>query len=77
MKNFEERLERLEKITESLKTPQLTLSDAMAQFEEGIKLAKGLEKDLEKMEKKVEILLNGPAEQTPESEPTFDLFSDV
>ncbi len=77
MKNFEERLDRLEKITESLKAPQLTLSDAMAQFEEGIKLAKALEKDLEKMEKKVEILLNGQQDQPQDSEPTFDLFSDV
>lgn len=80
MKNFEERLARLEQLTQQVKSPQTPLADAVSGFEEGFKLAQALEKDLEKLEKRVEILLNpsaitaSSAEATP---PTFDLFSDL
>lgn len=80
MKNFEERLTRLEALTQLVKSPQTPLSDAVAGFEEGFKLAQALEKDLEKMEKRVEVLLNPPAPGTAPAaapEPTFDLFSDL
>ncbi|MDR2517708.1 MAG: exodeoxyribonuclease VII small subunit [Spirochaetaceae bacterium] len=67
MKNFEERLERLEKLGEDIRSPELPLDDALKAFEEGIKLARSLEKDLEKAENRIEILLNGtPAK--PETE---------
>jgi exonuclease VII small subunit len=52
----------------------------VAGFEEGFKLAQALEKDLEKMEKRVEVLLNPPAPGTlpaAAEDPTFDLFSDL
>jgi exodeoxyribonuclease VII small subunit len=78
MKNFEERLARLEQLTQLVKAPQTPLAEAVASFEEGFKLAQTLEKDLEKLEKRVEILLNpasGPA--GPAGDPTFDLFSDL
>lgn len=52
MKNFEERLARLEEISVKIKAPDLPLEDALAAFEEGIKLAKTLEKDIDKIEKK-------------------------
>ena len=77
MKNFEERLERLEQITSRLKSNETPLTEALAQFEEGVKLARSLEKDLEKMEKKVEILLSGQESPTEEGEPNFELFSDL
>lgn len=78
MKNFEERLARLEQLTQLVKAPQTPLSEAITGFEEGFKLAQALEKDLEKMEKRVEVLLNPPA-GGPQAgaEPTFDLFSDL
>lgn len=80
MKNFEERLARLEQLTQLVKAPQTPLAEAVSGFEEGFKLAQALEKDLEKLEKRVEVLLNPPA-ATPASpaaaEPTFDLFSDL
>ncbi|NNM68231.1 MAG: exodeoxyribonuclease VII small subunit [Spirochaetales bacterium] len=77
MKSFEERLERLEKITAELKSNETPLTDALAQFEEGVKLARSLEKDLEKMEKKVEVLLSGQENPSAEAEPNFELFSDL
>lgn len=79
MKNFEERLARLEELTQKIKSPDTLLSDAISQFEEGFKLAKGLEKDLEKLEKRVEILLNPSAIQaSPEGSPAeFGLFDNL
>jgi exodeoxyribonuclease VII small subunit len=59
MKNFEERLERLEDLGEKIRKPDLPLDDALKAFEEGIKLARSLEKDLEKVEGRIEILMNG------------------
>ncbi len=72
MKNFEERLKRLEDLSESIRDPDLALEDAVAIFEEGIKLSKGLEKDLQRIEARVEILLNQPT--PPEDKPELGLF---
>jgi exodeoxyribonuclease VII small subunit len=58
MKNFEERLERLELLGEKIRRPDVPLDEAIKAFEEGIKIARGLEKDLEKVESRIEILLN-------------------
>jgi exodeoxyribonuclease VII small subunit len=72
MKNFEERLKRLEQLSERIREPELALEDAVAMFEEGVKLSKGLEKDLDKIESRVEMLLNQP--ENPEDKPEFGLF---
>ncbi|HNY22964.1 MAG TPA: exodeoxyribonuclease VII small subunit [Treponemataceae bacterium] len=73
MKKFEERLSRLEELSDSIRDPELALEDALAYFEEGIKLAKSLEKDLDKVEGKIQILMNQP--ETSEDKPELDLFS--
>jgi exodeoxyribonuclease VII small subunit len=73
MKNFEERLERLESLGEAIRKTDLPLEEALKAFEEGIKLARSLEKDLEKVESRIEILMNGP-EAKPEESPELDLF---
>ena len=44
-------------------------------FEEGIKLSSALEKEIGKMERKVEILINKP--DTPEEKPEFELFPEL
>jgi exodeoxyribonuclease VII small subunit len=75
MKNFEERLERLEKLGEAIRRPDISLEDALKAFEEGIKLARSLEKDLEKAESRVEILMNGP-EEKPGAKPELSLFDE-
>ncbi|GHV82812.1 exodeoxyribonuclease 7 small subunit [Spirochaetia bacterium] len=59
MKNFEERLEHLEELGEKIRKTDVPLDEAIKAFEEGIKLARALEKDLEKAESRIEILLNG------------------
>lgn len=73
MKKFEERLGRLEELSDAIRDPDLALEDALAFFEEGIKLAKNLEKDLDKIEGKIQVLMNQPS--TPDEKPELDLFS--
>jgi len=73
MKNFEERLEKLEKLGNTIRKTDIPLEEAIKAFEEGIKLARSLEKDLEKIESRIEILLNAPEAKVQES-PELDLF---
>jgi len=71
MKNFEERLERLEILGEQIRKNDIPLDEALKAFEEGIKLARTLEKDLEKIDSRIEMLMNSteaPAEDSPELE---------
>jgi len=58
-KTFEERLEKLEKLGEEIRRNDIPLDDAIRAFEEGISLARALEKDLGKIESRIEILMNG------------------
>jgi exodeoxyribonuclease VII small subunit len=74
MKKFEERLERLEELAQKIKESDLPLEEAFAVFEEGIKLSKGLERDLEKMQGKVEILVGTTSGEDGEEKPELDLF---
>lgn len=73
MKTFEERLSRLEDLNDTMREGKIPLEEAVSLFEEGIKLAKGLEKDLNKIERKIEILVNKP--ETPEEKPNLELFN--
>jgi len=75
MKNFEERLSRLEELGEKIKKPEISLEEALRSFEEGIKLAKTLEKDLEKAESRIEILMNGNDVKS-DNTPKFELFEE-
>ncbi|MCL2066238.1 MAG: exodeoxyribonuclease VII small subunit [Treponema sp.] len=71
MKNFEERLEKLEMLGEQIRKGDIPLDEALRSFEEGIRLARDLEKDLEKIENRIEILVNNsdaPIEESPELE---------
>lgn len=71
IKSFEERLERLETLGERIRQNDVPLDEALGAFEEGIKIAKTLEKDLEKVESRIEILMNGtevPRDENPELE---------
>ena len=75
MATFEERLRRLEQLGEKLRQGNLPIDDAAALFEEGIKLARGLEGDLAKLERRIEILINDP--ETSGEPPQVDLFPDA
>ncbi|MDR0684989.1 MAG: exodeoxyribonuclease VII small subunit [Spirochaetaceae bacterium] len=74
MKNFEERLEHLERLGEQVRKTDIPLNEALAAFEEGIKLARELEKDLEKIESRIEILVNGDKAGNNEK-PELELFN--
>ncbi|MDR1105526.1 MAG: exodeoxyribonuclease VII small subunit [Treponema sp.] len=75
MKNFEERLLRLEELVEKIRSPDIPLDEAIKAFEEGIKLSRTLEKDLSKVESRVELLMNNAEAQADES-PELGLFDD-
>jgi len=75
MNNFEENLKKLEAITSDIKRTDISLEDALKDFEEGIKLAAGMEKQLDEIEGKIQILMNEP-NCSETSKPQFDLFSD-
>lgn len=60
MESFEEKLEKLESLSENIKKSDISVDEAMKNFEEGIKLAKSIEKELDAMESKIQILMNSP-----------------
>ena len=74
-KSFEERLERLEELGEEIRNNESPLDDAIKAFEEGIKLARDLEKDLEKIESRIEILMNN-ADAASDESPEMGLFDE-
>ncbi|MCR5495403.1 MAG: exodeoxyribonuclease VII small subunit [Treponema sp.] len=60
MTNFEGNLEKLEKLTADIKRSDISLEEALKDFEEGIKLARGMEKELDSIEGKIQQLMNQP-----------------
>jgi len=72
---FENRLKRLEEISELLRRGTPELEEAGGLFEEGIKLAKGLEKDLSKLERRIEILVKEPTND--QEKPVLELFPEL
>jgi exodeoxyribonuclease VII small subunit len=74
-KTFEERLQRLEALGDEIRRNDIPLDDAIKAFEEGILLARNLEKDLEKIESRIEILMNSD-EASPDEAPELGLFDD-
>jgi exodeoxyribonuclease VII small subunit len=75
MKGFEERLKRLEELSEKIHDEEIDLDEAMACFEEGIKLARALETDLATVERKIEILVNQA--DSEEEKPVLELFPEL
>ena len=74
-KNFEERLQRLEELSSLLKEGKTSLEEATGFFEEGIRLARGLEKDLSRIERRIEILVNEPDGE--DGKPELELFPEL
>ncbi len=67
---FEDKLNKLELLNKRIKSGELPLDETVSCFEEGMKLAEILEKEINEIERKVEILING--QETPiESNPEF------
>jgi exodeoxyribonuclease VII small subunit len=65
--NFEECLQRLEKIVQELEKGEVPLEKSLTLFEEGMQLSSSCRKELEQAEGKVEILLkkNGKLQAEP------------
>lgn len=63
---YETDIKRMEEIAELLRDNQTTLDKAVALFEEGVKIANRVEKELTEIERKVEILLN-PVQETEDN----------
>jgi exodeoxyribonuclease VII small subunit len=73
VKNFEQRLEKLEALGELIRKGDIPLDEALSAFEEGINLARSLESDIEKIESRIEILMNS-AEAPGGESPELELF---
>ena len=76
MNTFEEKLNQLEKLTADIKRSDISLEDALKDFEEGIKLAAGMEKELDQIEGKIQILMNEPHPMVKDNPPEMELFND-
>ncbi len=57
--NFEETMQKLEKIVQELEKGDLNLDDSIKKFEEGMNLSKSVSNYLEEAEKKITILVKG------------------
>ena len=75
MKSFEERLQRLEQISAGIRDGEIPLEKAAELFEEGVKLARGLDRDLQRIERKVHQLVNEP--ESPDEKPILELFPEL
>lgn len=75
MKGFEERLARLEQLSEQIRNSDVPLDQAVKIFEEGVNLAKALERDLAKVERRVQMLVNEP--ETEDDKPVLELFPEL
>ena len=71
---FEKSLARLEEVVKRLESADLPLDEAMKLFEEGVKLSRDCQKQLEEAEGRVEILLK-KADGKLQAEP-FDTDED-
>lgn len=75
MNDFEARLTRLETIADQLRDGTVPLNDATELYEEGIKLARTLDRELRSIEQRVEVLSREPV--TEDEPPELTLFEDA
>jgi exodeoxyribonuclease VII small subunit len=66
--SFETDMERMEEITKRLQEDSIPLEDSIKLFEEGVGIARRVEKELAEIERKVEILVS-PVDEEPVLEP--------
>jgi exodeoxyribonuclease VII small subunit len=55
--SFEDALERLEALVERLETGELSLEEALAAFEEGVRLSRRLGEQIGSAERRIEVLV--------------------
>ena len=61
---FEEELKKLEEINTKLQNKETELTKAVELYEEGMKIAKKLDKELSELERRVEIVTSAPGEDS-------------
>lgn len=66
---FESKIQRLDEIVKAMETGELPLEESLKLFEEGVKLSRECQSELEAAEQKVEILLNAETLQTEKFQP--------
>ncbi len=66
---FEEELKKLEEINERLQNKETDLTEAVELYENGMKIAKHLDKQLSELERRVEIVTSAPGEEAIVTEP--------
>ncbi len=59
---FEQKLSRMEEISKALSDPETGLQKAVDLYEEGMKLAKEVDDELSKIERRIEIVTSRPGE---------------
>lgn len=64
---FEDALKRLETIVKEMESGELPLEDAIAKFEEGMKLSKVCSDKLDEAEKKIMVLMKDSAGEVKEA----------
>ena len=57
---FEQKLSRMEEISKALSDPETDLQKAVDLYEEGMKLANEVDKELSKIERRIEIVTSQP-----------------
>lgn len=60
--SFEEQIVKLEQTVQKLERGDISLDESLTLFEEGVKLTKSCQEQLDNAEKKVKILLDGKKE---------------
>lgn len=61
--NLESRLDKLDELIEQLESDEISLEDAFEKYSEGIKLVKECNESIDRVEKKVQMLMdNGETE---------------
>ncbi len=56
--DFEESMEKLEKIAKELESDKLSLNDSVKKFEEGMQISQECKKVLDEAEKKITVLID-------------------
>lgn len=75
--NFDQKLQRMEEINSLLADGKLELEKSVTLYEEGMGLARSIEKDLAKLERRIEIVTNNPEPDSPEGLQIEDFTPDV
>lgn len=71
-RTFEQILERLEATVSAMEEGELGLDEALARYEEGVKLLRQSYEILERAERKIELLSGLDAEGNPITQPVID-----